>query len=103
VVRDRADDAEHGQRPLLSDVVTEAASGRSDTRLYDLPSPLTPTKKAEEEVDAAVTANKGLRGPQNPGWLVSPCQVGAGPAKASIATAHLGEAGKHTRGYNLLA
>jgi hypothetical protein len=45
VVRDRADDAEHGQRPLLSDVVTEAASGRFDTRLYDLPSPLALSKR----------------------------------------------------------
>jgi hypothetical protein len=63
-VSDRADDAEHGQRLLLSDVDTEAASGRSDTRLYDLPSPLAPTKREEEEEeDAAVTAKKGLRGP----------------------------------------
>jgi hypothetical protein len=48
---------------LFSDVVTEAASGRFDTRLYDPPSPLHPTKKAEEDVDPAVTAKKGLQGP----------------------------------------
>jgi hypothetical protein len=49
---------------LLSDVITETTSGRFDTRLYDLPSPLALSKREEEEEeDAAVTAKKGLRGP----------------------------------------
>ena len=44
---------------------------------------------------------KGLQGPppQKNGWLVlKSLEVGAGPAKAPIATAHLGEACKHTHG-----
>jgi hypothetical protein len=41
-------------------------------------------EEEEEEVDAAVTAKKGLQG--------------AVPAKGSIATDHLGDACKHTRG-----
>jgi hypothetical protein len=67
------------------------------TRLYDLPSPLTPTKKAEEDADPAVTRQKGSPGTKT--WMASlSLEGGAGPAKAPIATAHLGEACKHTRG-----
>jgi hypothetical protein len=42
---DRADVAEHGQRPFLPDVITEATSGCFDTRLYDLPSSLALSKR----------------------------------------------------------
>jgi hypothetical protein len=67
----RADVAEHGQRPLLSDVITEATSGRFDTWLYDLPSPLALSKREEEEeADAAVTCQKGSPGTLKT-WMTS--------------------------------
>jgi hypothetical protein len=88
-VSDRADVAEHGQRPLLSDVDSEAVSDRSDIRLYDPAPPLAPTKKAEE-VDAAVTRHTGSPGTLKT-WMASlSLEVEAGPAKVSIATADLG-------------
>ena len=49
---------------MLSDVDTEAANGRFDTRLYNLSSPLTPTKHEEEEKPTPLSpAKKGLQGP----------------------------------------
>ena len=79
-----------------------SGSDRSDTRLYDLAPTPAPTKK-KEEADAAVTRQTGSPGTLRT-WMSSlSLEVGAGPAKAPIATAHVGEACKHARALYLLA